>query len=296
MRKEIFTGSGVAIVTPMHPDGSINYEVFRDLIEFQLANSTDALVVCGTTGEASSMSDKDHLATIEFGIKTVAGRVPVIAGTGSNDTYHGIELSKEAEKLGADALLQVTPYYNKTNQSGLIQHFTVIANAVNLPIILYNVPSRTGMSIAPATYKALAQHPNIVATKEASGDIAHIANVMALCKDDLALYSGNDDQIVPLLSLGASGVISVLANVAPQPVHDICQLFFEGKLQQSLALQLEYLPLNNALFSDVNPIPVKEAVCMMGYEAGGCRLPLGALDADKAQQLRLAMQSMGIIQ
>lgn len=295
MRKEIFTGSGVAIVTPMHPDGSINFEVFTQLIEYQIANSTDAIVVCGTTGEASSMSDTDHLATIEHCIKTVAGRVPVIAGTGSNDTYHGMELSKEAQKLGADGLLQVTPYYNKTNQSGLIKHFAAIADVVDLPIILYNVPGRTGMSIAPATYKELAQHPQIVATKEASGDIAHIANVMALCKDDLALYSGNDDQIVPLLSLGGSGVISVLANVAPRQTHDICELYFNGKQQESLALQLALLPLNNALFSDVNPIPVKEAVNMMGYDAGVCRLPLGLLSSDKKQNLYAEMQKAGII-
>lgn len=295
MKELLFKGSGVAIITPMYPDGSIHYEEFSRLIEFQIENGTDAIIVCGTTGEASSMSDTDHLAVIEYCVNTVAGRLPVIAGTGSNDTMHGVELSKEAEYLGVDGLLQVTPYYNKTNQSGLVKHFTTIADSVNLPIVLYNVPARTGMSITPQSYKELAQHPNIVATKEASGDISLIANTMAACGGDLALYSGNDDQVIPLLSLGGSGVISVLANVAPRPVHNICSLYFEGKLKESLALQLQYLPLNNALFSDVNPIPVKEAVNMMGYAAGECRLPLGTLAPEKKELLRTEMQKAGII-
>ncbi|MFV0413567.1 MAG: 4-hydroxy-tetrahydrodipicolinate synthase [Oscillospiraceae bacterium] len=295
MKNNIFTGSGVAIITPMYPDGQVNYDAFKELIEFQIAGGTDAIVVCGTTGEASALNDTEHLAVIEYCVKTVAGRLPVIAGTGSNDTRHVVELSKEAEARGADGLLQGTPYYNKTNQSGLIRHFLAVAEAVKIPIVLYNVPSRTGMTIAPATYKELASHPRIVATKEASGDISHIANVMEACNGELGLYSGNDDQIVPLLSLGGLGVISVLANVAPRITHDICRLYFEGKGKESLALQLQYLPLTNALFSDVNPIPVKEAVSMAGIAAGPCRLPLGGMAPEKVESLRLQMQKDGLI-
>lgn len=295
MKTQVFRGSGTAIITPMLADGRPNFNVFDELIEFQITGGSDAIVVCGTTGEASSMSDEEHLAVIERCVRRVGGRVPVVAGTGSNDTRHGLELSLEAERLGADALLHVTPYYNKTNQSGLVGHFTTIADAVNIPIILYNVPSRTGMTIAPATYKELAKHPRIVATKEASGDISHIANVAAVCGDELAIYSGNDDQVVPLLSLGGLGVISVVGNVAPRPMHDMCALWFEGKTAESLALQLQILPLNNALFSDVNPIPVKAAVNMMGYDAGTCRLPLGALSPEKMQALLAEMQRAGLV-
>ncbi len=294
-KKQLFSGSGVAIVTPMCPDGSVNYATFERHIEFLIAGGSDAIIVTGTTGEASALTDKEHLDVIEFCVKTVNKRVPVIAGTGSNDTQHGIHLSKEASIRGVDGLLQVTPYYNKTNQSGLVKHFTTIVDAVGLPTILYNVPSRTGMSIKPETYRKLANHPLIVATKEASGDISHIANVAAVCGDDLALYSGNDDQIVPILSLGGIGVISVLANVLPQDVHDICRLFLAGRVQESLDLQLQTLPLNNALFCDVNPIPVKEALNLMGYEAGICRLPLGEMsDASKAL-LKKEMEKAGIL-
>ncbi len=294
MKKQIFTGSGVAIATPMREDGSVNFEVFTQLIEFQIENGTDAIVVCGTTGEASAMNDAEHLDVIEHCVTTVNKRVPVIAGTGSNDTRHAIELSKGASIRGADALLQVTPYYNKTSQSGLVRHFTAIADAVGLPIILYNVPARTGMTIKPETYKELAKHPLILATKEASEDISHIANVAQQCGDDLAIYSGCDDQILPILALGGLGVISVLANVVPQDVRDICHLFFAGRLRDSLALQLQYLPLNNALFSDVNPIPVKAALNMMGYAAGPCRLPLGSLDEAKAAVLRQELERFGL--
>lgn len=294
MKKQLFTGSGVAIVTPMFEDGSVNYDVFRDLIEFQIAAGTDAIIVCGTTGEASTLDDKEHLDVIEYCVTTVNKRVPVVAGTGSNDTRHAINLSKEASIRGADGLLQVTPYYNKTNKDGLVRHFTAIADAVGLPMILYNVPSRTGMSISVDCYLELAKHPLIVATKEASGDIAHIANVAAACGSDLALYSGNDDQILPILSLGGIGVISVLANVVPQDVHDICHLYFAGRVDESRALQLQYIPLNNALFCDVNPIPVKQAVNEMGYDAGPCRLPLGALAKGKIEALRAEMEKQGI--
>lgn len=295
MKKQLFTGSGVAIVTPMNADGTVNYEVLGQLIEFQISSNTDAIIICGTTGEASTLNDEEHLDVIEYCTKTVNKRVPVIAGTGSNDTRHAIALSKGASIRGADGLLQVTPYYNKTSQNGLVQHFTAIADAVGLPMILYNVPSRTGMSIAPATYCELAKHPLILATKEASGDISHIANVAAQCGDGLAIYSGNDDQILPILSLGGIGVISVLANVVPQDVHDICHLFFAGRVNESIALQLRHLPLNNALFSDVNPIPVKEAVNLMGYAAGQCRLPLGTLAPDKKAALKTEMKKAGVI-
>lgn len=294
-KKQLFSGSGVAIVTPMNADGSVDYDTFTKLIEFQIAGSSDAIIVCGTTGEASALNDKEHLDVIEHCVKTVNKRVPVIAGTGSNDTQHGINLSREASIRGADGLLQVTPYYNKTNQSGLIRHFTSIVDAVGLPTILYNVPSRTGMTIALDTYKKLAEHPLIIATKEASGDISHIANIAATCGDELAIYSGNDDQILPILSLGGIGVISVLANVIPQEVHDICRLYLTGRIQESLELQLQYLPLNNALFSDVNPIPVKEAVNMLGYNAGLCRLPLGELSDAGKKALRLEMEKQGLL-
>lgn len=295
MKKQVFTGSGVAIVTPMFADGNVNYDELTRLIEFQIENSTDAIIICGTTGEASALNDTEHLDVIEHCVKVVNKRLPVIAGTGSNDTRHAIELSKGASIRGADALLQVTPYYNKTNQSGLAKHFLSIIDAVGLPTILYNVPSRTGMTIAPATYKELAKHPLVVATKEASGDISHIANVAQVCGDDLAIYSGNDDQVLPIMSLGGIGVISVLANVIPQEMRELCHLFFAGRVQECLELQLKYLPLNNAMFSDVNPIPVKEAVNLMGYQAGPCRAPLGEMSPEKLAALKSEMQRLGII-
>lgn len=273
MKKIPFTGSGVAIVTPFH-DNEINYDAFEKLIEFQIANHTDAIIVCGTTGEAATMPDPEHIEAIQFVVDTVAGRVPVIAGTGSNDTAHGVHLSVEAEKLGVDGLLLSTPYYNKCTQEGLYRHFMAYAQAVDVPIIVYNVPSRTGMSISVDTYRRLAQVPNIVGAKEASGDIALAAKIRAACGDDLYLYSGNDDMIVPMLSVGGKGVISVLANVAPQQTHDICALYFEGKQQESLALQLSLMDLIGALFCEVNPIPVKAALDLMGFDVGNLRLPL----------------------
>ncbi len=278
MKKEVFRGSGVAIVTPFNPDFSINFEEFARLIDFQIENKTDAIIVCGTTGEASAMDDKEHLSCIEFCYKHVAGRVPVVAGVGSNDTRHAVELTKSAAAIGVDALLHVTPYYNKTNQSGLIKHFETVAEVVpNTPIILYNVPSRTGMTIKPDSYKELCKLDNIVATKEASGDISSIAKTKALCGDNLALYSGNDDQIVPLMSLGGLGVISVIANVAPAKTHELCAQYFAGKTKEAAAIQLELIGLCDAMFCDVNPIPVKAAVNMLGYKVGECRLPLGTL-------------------
>lgn len=295
MKKEIFSGAGVAIVTPMHPDGSIHYEKLGQMIDWQIENHTDAIVICGTTGESACMTDQEHIDCIEFAVKHTAGRVPVIAGAGSNDTAYAVQLSKEAKQLGADALLHVTPYYNKTSQKGLIAHFTTIADATDLPIILYNVPSRTGVNIKPETYVQLAKHPNIVAAKEASGNISQVAQIKALCGDDLDLYSGNDDQIVSLLSLGAKGVISVLSNVMPKETHDICALFFEGKVKESAALQLKLLDLINHLFMDVNPIPVKAAMNLMGFDVGECRLPLVSMDDAQIGALRKSMKQAGLL-
>ncbi|WP_419171532.1 4-hydroxy-tetrahydrodipicolinate synthase [Negativibacillus massiliensis] len=295
MKKTIFTGAGVAIVTPMNPDESINFDRLGQIIDNQIENGTDAIVICGTTGESATMTDQEHVDCIEYAVKRVNGRVPVVAGAGSNHTSYAVWMSKEAKRVGADALLHVTPYYNKTSQTGLIRHFNAVADATDLPVILYNVPSRTGVNITPATYRELAKHPNIVAAKEASGNISQIAQIAQACGDELDLYSGNDDQIVPLLSLGAKGVISVLSNIMPRETHDICRLFFEGKIAESCALQLKLLPLINALFSDVNPIPVKEAMNMMGWECGECRLPLVSMQPQAKEHLRVLMQEQGLV-
>ena len=295
MKKTIFTGAGIAIVTPMNPDESINFDRLGQIIDNQIENGTDAIVICGTTGESATMTDQEHVDCIEYAVKRVNGRVPVVAGAGSNHTSYAVWMSKEAKRVGADALLHVTPYYNKTSQTGLIRHFNAVADATDLPIILYNVPSRTGVNITPATYRELAKHPNIVAAKEASGNISQIAQIAQACGDELDLYSGNDDQIVPLLSLGAKGVISVLSNIMPRETHDICRLFFEGKIAESRALQLKLLPLINALFSDVNPIPVKEAMNMMGWECGECRLPLVSMQPQAKEHLRVLMQEQGLV-
>ncbi len=279
MKKQIFRGSGVAIVTPFNPDSSINFEEFARIIDFQVDNGTDCIVVCGTTGEASAMNDEEHLGCIEFCYKHVAGRIPVVAGVGSNDTRHAIELTSAAADIGVDGLLHVTPYYNKTNQSGLIKHFSICAEAAKgKPVILYNVPSRTSMSIAPETYLELCSIDNIVATKEASGNISAIAKTAALCGDRLAIYSGNDDQILPLMSLGGIGVISVLANVAPRQTHDICAEYLNGNIEAARKLQLDMISLIDSMFCDVNPIPVKAAMIEMGYNVGECRLPLGTIN------------------
>ena len=275
-KQTIFTGSGVAIVTPMKADGSVNYEKYRELIEWQIESGTDAIIACGTTGESSTLTHEEHIGVMRAAVEQAAGRIPVISGTGSNDTAYCIELSQEAEKLGADALLLVTPYYNKTSQRGLVAHYTAVADAVNLPILLYNVPSRTGVDIKPETVAALLKHPNIVAVKEANGNISSAAQVAALC--DIDIYSGNDDQIVPLLSLGGKGVISVMANVEPRRTHDIVAKWMAGDVEGSRALQLELLELASAMFMDVNPIPVKEAMNLMGLDVGECRLPLYGMD------------------
>ena len=257
MKQPVFTGAAVAIITPMHADGTVNFEELGRIIDDQIAHGTDAIVICGTTGESAALNHEEHVECIRFAVKHTAKRVPVIAGTGSNDTAFAIEISKEAEEAGADALLLVTPYYNKTSQAGLIAHYTAIANAVTLPCIIYNVPSRTGVNLQPATLAELAKLPNVNAVKEASGNISQVADVAALGGEELNIYSGNDDQIVPILSLGGKGVISVLSNVAPQQAHDICAAWFSGDTAKSLKLQLKALPLCHALFADVNPIPVK---------------------------------------
>lgn len=295
MKKLIFQGAGIAILTPMFPDGSINWEEFGRLIDWQIDNSTDALIVCGTTGESPTLSVEEKVQLFRYAVERVDGRVPVIAGTGSNDTKKAIELSKEAKEAGADALLLVTPYYNKTSQRGLVAHYNAIADAVDLPQIVYHIPSRTGVTIAPKTFQELSKHPNIVAVKEASGNFAAIAQTRSLCGDELAFYSGEDGMIVPLLSLGGKGVISVLSHVAPKAVHDICALYFAGKVQESAAIQLDCMDLVQALFMDVNPIPVKEAVNMMGFSAGPCRMPLYPMAEADREVLAQAMRRHGLI-
>lgn len=295
MKKLIFQGAGIAILTPMFPDGSINWEEFGRLIDWQIDNSTDALIVCGTTGESPTLSVEEKVQLFRYAVERVNGRVPVIAGTGSNDTQKAIELSKEAKNAGADALLLVTPYYNKTSQRGLVAHYNAIADAVDLPQIVYHIPSRTGVTIAPKTFQELSKHPNIVAVKEASGNFAAIAQTRSLCGDELAFYSGEDGMIVPLLSLGGKGVISVLSHVAPKAVHDICALYFAGKVQESAAIQLDCMDLVQALFMDVNPIPVKEAVNMMGFAAGPCRMPLYPMAQADREVLAQVMRRHGLI-
>ena len=295
MKKPVFTGAAVAIITPMRADGSVDYEELGRIIDDQIDNGTDAIVICGTTGESPTMTDEEHTACIRYAVKKTAGRVPVIAGTGSNDTKYSIWLSRQAQADGADALLLVTPYYNKTSQAGLIAHYTAIADAVDLPCILYNVPSRTGCNLTAASLKQLAKHPNINAVKEASGNISQVAEIAAACGEELNIYSGNDDQIVPLLALGGKGVISVLSNVAPRYTHDICAKWFAGDTAGSLAMQLAALPLCKALFADVNPIPVKWAMNRLGWHAGACRLPLVAPDEAVQAQLDSALRAFGLL-
>ena len=294
----IFKGAGVAIVTPFHEDGSVNYEKFAELIEFQIQNGTDAIIVCGTTGESSTLTHEEHLDVIKFCTQKVNKRVPVVAGTGSNCTSTAVYLSTEAEKFGVDGLLLVTPYYNKATQNGLFEHFKEIADSVKLPIILYNVPSRTGCNIMPQTAVRLCSEvSNIVGIKEASGNISQVAKLASLAqgKTDIDIYSGNDDQIVPILSLGGKGVISVLSNVAPKQTHDICAKFFEGDIVGSYSEQLRAIELYDALFCEVNPIPVKEALNLMGKEVGPTRRPLSKMEDANVEKLRSAMKNYGIL-
>lgn len=292
----IFKGAGVAIVTPMKENGDVDFEQFGKLIEFQIENGTDAIIVCGTTGEASTLTHEEHLETIRYCVKKTAGRVPVIAGTGSNCTETAIYLSKEAQKDGVDGLLLVSPYYNKATQNGLYQHFKKIAESVSVPVLLYNVPSRTGCNIQPETVVRLCTDvENIVGVKEASGNIAQIVRLAALADGKVDFYSGNDDQIVPILSLGGKGVISVLSNVAPRQTHEICQKFFDGDLEGSRKLQLEAMDLCSALFSEVNPIPVKKALNLMGMQAGSLRMPLTEMEEANAVKLEKAMKAYGLL-
>ena len=292
MKNTIFTGAGVAIITPMNADGSINYDGFAENIEFQIANGTDAIIVCGTTGEASTMTDDEHIECIRFAVEKTAGRIPVIAGTGSNDTKYAVELSKIAQEKGADGLLLVTPYYNKASQKGLVAHFTAIADAVDIPIILYNIPGRTGVSIDMNTYKILGQHKNIVAVKEASGNISYTSKLIAQCGDLLDVYSGNDDIIVPI---GAKGVISVISNIMPKETHEITQLCLANNCEEAAKLQMKYLELINNLFIEVNPIPIKEAMNQMKMPSGPCRLPLCEMTDEHIETLKNSMKKIGLI-
>ncbi len=295
----IFTGAGVALITPMNADGSVNYEKMREIIEFQIKNQTDAIIICGTTGEASTLSHEEHIECIRFCCEVADKRIPVIAGTGSNCTATAVFLSQEAEKAGADGLLLVTPYYNKCTQNGLKAHFTQVADSVNIPILLYNIPGRTGVKIAPETVVALCRDvKNIVGVKDATGDISEVANVLALAKKEgveVDLYSGNDDQIVPVVSLGGKGVISVLSNILPQQTHEMAAAFLAGDAKKSMEIQLSYFDLIGALFCEVNPIPVKKAMNLMGMEVGSLRAPLTEMEEKNAARLADEMKKAGII-
>lgn len=292
-KKTIFTGAGVAITTPFTKNDQINYEVYDKMLEFQIENKTDAIIVCGTTGEASTLTDDEHKELIKHTVEQVAGRVPVIAGTGSNETAYALELSEYAAKAGADAILVVTPYYNKTTQKGLVAHYFHIADRVNIPMILYNVPARTGMNIKPETYKELSKHENIVAVKEANGDVCSTIRTIDLCGEDLDVYSGEDGLITPMLSVGAKGVISVLSNIVPRETHDICEFFFKGKIRESAALQTKLIKLVDALFMETNPIPVKTAQNILGTDVGHLRLPLTDMSPENFQKLKAVLRSYG---
>mgnify|MGYP003571349846 CR=1 FL=1 len=293
-KKTIFTGSGVALITPFK-DGKIDYEAFKNILEFQIYGGTDAIIVCGTTGECATLSDAEHRQCIEFVIEQVDHRVPVVAGTGSNDTRYCIELSKHAARAGADGLLLVTPYYNKASANGLIRHFNMVADSTDCPGILYNVPSRTGCNIPVPVFKELSKHPNLVGVKEASGSISQVAKIIAECGDAFDIYSGNDDEIVPVLALGGKGVISVLANPMPRETHDICDLWFKGKTKESAALQLKLLSFCNALFYEVNPIPVKSAMAAMGLCTDELRLPLCDMEESNKQKMFAIMKDLELI-
>lgn len=289
----LFKGSGVALVTP-YKNGQIDFDKLGELIEWHIDNHTDAIIICGTTGEASTMTDEEQKQTIKFTVEKVNKRIPVIAGTGSNNTKHAIELSVYAENVGADGLLIVTPYYNKTTQKGLIEHYLAIANEVNIPIIVYNVPSRTGLNIKPSTLAELAKHPNIKAVKEASGNISQVAEIARLCPEDFYIYSGNDDMVVPLLSLGGKGVISVVANILPKDTHDMVMYYLNGDINNARKLQLKMKGLIDALFIETNPIPVKTAMNLLGMDVGELRLPLTSMSEDNLQKLIREMKNYGL--
>ncbi len=294
MKKQIFKGAATALITPMNEDGSVNFKKIDELVNWQIDAGIDALVICGTTGEKSTLRYDEHLKVIEAAVNSAKKRVPIIAGTGSNDTVYSVELCNDAESVGADAFLMVTPYYNKASQAGLVAHYNYIADRVNKPIILYNVPSRTGVGIKPETYKELSLHPNIVATKEANGDLSSVAQTRYLCGDDLEIYSGNDDQTVPIMSLGGIGVISVLSNIMPKEMHDICAEYLSGNTKTAAEMQIKYTGLINALFSDVNPVPVKTAMNILGMEVGPFRQPLFKMNDIATENLKAKLLECGL--
>lgn len=292
----LFKGAGVALITPMKENFEVNYDKLEELIEDQIAGQTDSIIICGTTGESATMSEAEHIETIRFTIERTKGRIPVIAGTGSNCTATAVQLSREAQKAGADGVLLVTPYYNKATQNGLIAHYTAIAREISIPAILYNVPSRTGCAMAPSTIATLVRDvENIVGVKEASGNLSNVAQLMNLCDGNIELYSGNDDQVVPILSLGGIGVISVVSNVAPKYMHDMVTSYLEGDTKTACKMQLDSIPLYNALFCEVNPIPVKAALNMMGKNVGGLRAPLTVMEPQNQETLRRAMEDMKLL-
>jgi len=295
MKKTIFTGSAVALVTPMHPDGSVHYEMLEKLVDFHLSHGTNAIVACATTGESPTLSTEESVRIVASIAKRVNGKIPVVAGSGSNDTKHALELSLALQDAGADALLMVTPYYNKTSQAGLVKHFTYIADRVKIPIILYNIPSRTGLKIQPETYLELSRHPGIAGTKDATGDLAALAKTVLLCGDELAVYSGEDNLTLPTLSIGGKGVISTSANVIPQEMSEICRQYFLGNCAESRKIFLRNLELMNALFVDVNPMPVKAAMRFAGWDCGECRLPLVSVSEENARLIRGVLKKYGLL-
>ena len=295
MKNTLFTGSAVALITPMHEDGSVNYETLGKLVDFHLSSGTSAIVACATTGESPTLSHEEHCKVVEFIVKRTAKKIPVIASSGSNSTAYALELSKDLQSVGADALLMITPYYNKTSQAGFVKHFTYVADRVDLPIVMYNIPSRTGCNIQPETYLELSKHPNIVGTKEANGDLAANAKTAALCGDNLAIYSGEDNLTLPILSIGGKGVISTSANLIPKVMSDICNLYFQGNGAESRKLFLEYLDLMNTLFIDVNPMPVKAAMNLAGWDCGACRLPLISVSEESKEKLRVTLKKYGLL-
>lgn len=295
MKNTIFTGSGVAIVTPMHSDGTVNYHKLGELLDWHVEQGTDAIIICGTTGESSTLTDAEHKECIRYTVERINHRIPVVAGTGSNDTAYAIHLSQEAESLGVDGLLLVTPYYNKTSQSGLVAHFTQIADSVSIPCILYTVPGRTGMNMLPATLAELSHHKNICGVKEASGNIVQTAEILSLCGDRLDVYTGEDAMTVPTMSLGGKGVITVMANILPKETHDMTKACLDGDFKSAAAMQLKYIELIGSLFADVNPVPIKEAMNLLGYEAGPVRLPLYTIEPAAAKRLEKALKNLGMI-
>lgn len=290
----IFTGSGVALITPFHEDGSVNYEKLKELVEFHVTNKTDAIIVAGTTGEASTLPEEEHIEVVKKTVEYAAKRIPIIGGSGSNDTVFGIKLSVELEKVGVDGLLIVTPYYNRSNSSGYIKHYEAIANAVNVPIILYNVPGRTGVKLPLEVIKKLSEHKNIVGIKEASGDMTYVSEIARICGPDFLIYSGNDDIIVPTMSIGGVGVISVLANVLPKETHDMCQAYLDGDVKRARDLQLKYNGFVHSLFTETNPIPVKKAMNLLGYNVGPLRMPLDELSEGATEVLKAEMNKIGL--